>query len=244
MTANTPHIRLEPSDISPYVLTCGDPARAKQISEYLTNARQVGAWRGYYSYTGEYKGLPVTAISHGVGGAGAAICFEEMIRIGAQTIIRVGTCGSYLKELRSGDLIIATGATREDGTSNELMRVEFPALSDLDVTLALRNAARSRGGVKFVTGVVRAHSAFYHGIEPNPHQYWAEAGAVGIEMELATLCIIASLRRIRAGGVFVVDGNPNEAVDMSGFNPHRNEVEAGKGKAIEIALEALRELAV
>lgn len=243
MSVNTPHIRLEPGDISPYILTCGDPARAKKISEYLTNARQVGAWREYHSYTGEYRGLSITAISHGVGGAGAAICFEEIIRIGAQTIIRVGTCGSYLPDLRSGDLIIGTGATREDGTSNELVRVEYPAISDLDVTLALRNAARARGDVKFVAGVVRAHSAFYHGITPNPHNYWAEAGAVGIEMELATLCIIASMRRIRAGGIFVVDGNPNEAADMSGFDPHREIVEQAKGKAIEIALEALRELA-
>lgn len=239
MSAITPHLRIEAKDISPYILTVGDPARAKQVAEHLDNARQVGAWREYHTYTGTYKGLPISAVSHGVGGAGAAICFEELIRIGARTLIRVGTCGSYVSDLRSGALIIGTGATREDGTSNELVRVEYPALSDFDVTLALRNAAHARGDVQYVLGVVRSHSAFYHGLTPNPHSYWAEAGAVGIEMELATLAIIASIRRVRAGGIFIVDGNPNEAADMSGYDPHRSVVEEAKGKAIDIALEAM-----
>lgn len=244
MNANTPHIRLEPSDISPYILTCGDPARAKQISEYFTDAKQVGAWREYHSYTGEYKGRRVTAISHGIGGSGAAICFEEIIRIGAQVIIRVGTCGSYLPDIGSGDMLIGTGATREDGTSNVLVDPAYPAISDLDVTLALRKAAQARGDVKFALGVVRSDSAFYHGLTPNPHQYWADAGAVGVEMELATLNIIGSLRKIRTGGIFVADGNPNEAVseNMENYDPHRTVVEDAKGKMIEIALEALLKL--
>jgi uridine phosphorylase len=244
MTATTPHIRLEPSDISPSILTCGDPARARQISEYLTNSRAVGAWREYHTFTGDYKGKRITAISHGVGGAGAAICFEELIRIGAQTIIRVGTCGSYLADIRSGDLLIGTGATREDGTSNILVDPAFPAVCDPDVTLALRDAARARRDVKFALGVVRSDAAFYHGLTPNPHRYWAEAGAVGIEMELATLLIIASMRKIRAGGIFVADGNPNEdeSGNMSDYDPHRGNVEQAKGKMIEIALEALLKL--
>ncbi|TAH51645.1 MAG: purine-nucleoside phosphorylase [Chloroflexota bacterium] len=244
MSTLTPHLRLNPADISPLILTCGDTARAKQISEYLTNVKQVGAWREYHSFTGEYKGLRVSAVSHGVGGAGAAICFEELIRLGARTIIRVGTCGSYLPEIRSGDLLIGTGATREDGTSNILVDVAYPAISDLDITNALREAAQARGDVRFALGVMRSDAAFYHGLTPNPHNYWAEAGAVGIEMELATLLIIASLRRIRAGGIFVADGNPNEEVtdNMSGYDPHRNVVEEAKGKMIEIALEALRKL--
>lgn len=242
MTAKTPHLRLEPADISPYVLTCGDPARAEKIAEYLTDAQQVGAFREYHSFTGEYRGLRVTAISHGVGGAGAAICFEELIGIGARTIIRVGTCGSYVRALRAGGLIIGTGATREDGTSNVLVPVEFPALSDLDITLALRDAAQRAQDVKFVLGVLRSDAAFYHGLTPNPHQFWADAGAVGIEMELATLLVIASLRRVRAGGIFVVDGNPNEP-ESSDYDPHSIAVAEAKGKAIEIALEALKALA-
>jgi uridine phosphorylase len=112
------------------------------------------------------------------------------------------------------------------------------------VTLALRDAARARRDVKFALGVVRSDAAFYHGLTPNPHRYWAEAGAVGIEMELATLLIIASMRKIRAGGIFVADGNPNEdeSGNMSDYDPHRGNVEQAKGKMIEIALEALLKL--
>lgn len=244
MSTNTPHIRLDADAVSPYVLTCGDPARAKHISEYLTDAKQVGAWREYHTYTGEYRGRRVTAISHGIGGAGAAICFEELIRVGARTIIRVGTCGSYLDTIRSGDMLIGTGATREDGTSNILVDPAYPALSDLEVTLALRDAAVARGDVKFALGVLRSDAAFYHGLTPNPHQYWADAGAVGVEMELATLLIIASLKKIRAGGIFVADGNPNQAAseNMQDYDPHHEVVETAKGKMIEIALEALLKL--
>lgn len=242
--SQSPHLRLEPSDISPFVLTCGDPDRAKEISEYLTDARQVGASREYHSYTGVYQGLGITAISHGVGGAGAAICFEELARLGAHTIIRVGTCGSYLSEIRSGDLVIGTAATREDGTSNILVDPAFPAVCDLDVTNALRDAARARANVKFALGVLRSDAAFYHGLTPNPHRYWADAGAVGIEMELATLLIIASLKKIRAGGIFAADGNPNQdtSENMSDYDPHRDVVTQAKGKMIEIALEALIKL--
>ncbi len=237
---NTPHIRLDPADVSPYVLTVGDPARARRVSEFLTNARQVGAWREYHTYTGEYKTLRVTAISHGIGGAGAAICFHELFSVGARTVLRVGTCGSYLRAMRQGSLLIGTGATREDGTSNVLAPPEYPAVSDLDVTLALRDAARARGDAQFQLGVLRSDAAFYHELTPNPHQLWADAGAVGIEMELATLLILASIHRVRAGGIFVVDGNPNESAgDMADYNPHRDQVERAKDAAIEIALEAL-----
>jgi uridine phosphorylase len=138
-------------------------------------------------------------------------------------------------------MLIGTGATREDGTSNVLVDVAYPAISDLGVTVALRDAAAARGDVKFALGVMRSDSAFYHGLSPNPHQYWADAGAVGIEMELATLCIISSLHRIRCGGIFVADGNPNQTADanMGDYDPHREVVEQAKGKMIEIALEAL-----
>lgn len=235
----TPALRVRPSDISPYAIVCGDPERARKISEHLSNAKLVGSWREFYTYTGEYKGLRVTAASHGVGAAGAAICFEELIRAGAKTIVRIGTCGSYISDVRSGDLIVAHAATREDGVTAELVRAELPAVADVDVIYTLRQVARERGDVQLGTGIIRTHGAFYHGVTPNPHQYWIDAGAVGIEMEYATLLVIATLRRIRAGGIFVVDGNPAEQKDMSGYNPHRQVVEDAKGKAIEITLDAL-----
>jgi uridine phosphorylase len=233
-----PVIRVRPSEMSPHVIVVGDPERAKKVSDYLENPRQLAAWREYHSYRGEYKGLPVVATSHGVGAAGAAVAFEELIRAGAKTIIRVGTCGSYISNLRAGALLLPYAATREDGLTDELVRPELPAVADLDVMYTLREHARQHD-TPFATGIIRTHAAFYHGMTPNPHQYWMDAGVIGIEMEYAALLVIATLRKVRAGGIFVIDGNPAEAQDMTDYNPHKQVVEDAKGQAIEIALETL-----
>lgn len=238
----TPILRVRPSQVSPHVLVVGDPERAKKIAEALDNAQLIGAWREYHTYSGDYKGLRVTASSHGVGASGAAVCFEELIHAGAKTIIRVGTCGSYLSELRAGAFLLPHAATREEGLTDELVRHELPAVADLDVMFGLREQARKHGA-HFATGIIRTHAAFYHGMMPNPHQYWIDAGAIGIEMEYAALLVIATLRKIRAGGIFVIDGNPNEAKDMTGYDPHKQVVQDAKAQAIGIALDALYALA-
>ncbi len=238
MDYRMPVLRVRPAEVSPYVLVCGDPERAEKIASYLDNAKRIAAAREYHTYTGDYRGLRVTATSHGVGAAGAAVAFEELIRAGAQVLIRVGTCGSYLKELRPGSFLLPHAATREEGVSDELVRRELPAVADPDVMLALRTQAQ-QAGASFAMGIIRTHGAFYHGMEPNPHEYWMGAGAVGIEMEYATLLVIATLRRVRAGGIFVIDGNPAEKQDMLGYNPHTETVEQAKATAIEIALNAL-----
>ena len=236
-----PVLRVRPSDMSPHVIVVGDPERAQQVSELLDKPRQLAAWREYHTYAGEYQGLRIIATSHGVGAAGAAVAFEELIRAGAQTIIRVGTCGSYISNLRAGALLLPHAATREDGLTNELVRTELPAVADLDVMYTLREQAR-RHNAQFATGIIRTHAAFYHGMTPNPHQYWMDAGIIGIEMEYAALLVIATLRRIRAGGIFVIDGNPAEAQDMTGYNPHKQIVQDAKRQAIEIAMDTLVQL--
>lgn len=239
MDDRTPILRVRPADIAPRVLVCGDPERAAQIANGLHDARLVGQWREYTTYTGAYNSQSVTVSSHGVGGAGAAVCFEELIRAGAQTIIRVGTCGSYLPQIRSGGLIIGTAAVREDGVSAELVPLAFPAVADVDVTQALMRAARDQPDQHAHAGIVRTHAAFYSGVLPPTHELWMRAGVVAIEMEYATLLVVASLRGIRAGGIFAVDGNPAEAADMTGYNPHREVVEQAKRAMITIALEAI-----
>lgn len=241
MDEPTPILRIRPSQVSPYALVVGDPERAKKIADALDNAQLIGAWREYHTYTGEYKGMRITASSHGVGASGAAVCFEELIRAGARTIIRVGTCGSYISELRAGAFLLPHAATREEGLTDELVRHELPAVADLDVMFSLREQARKQGA-HFATGIIRTHAAFYNGMMPNPHHYWIDAGAIGIEMEYAALLVIATLRKVRAGGIFVIDGNPNQAQDMTGYNPHKQVVEDAKGQAIGIALDALHAL--
>src|SRR3954469_11234171 len=136
-----PSLVVPVGSITPYVLVVGDPDRAKHFSERLDGARQIGRFREYHTYQGSWQRVPVTITSHGVGGAGAAVAFEELAQGGAKTVIRLGTCGSFLPNVRSGDLLIATGAVREDGITERLAPLSYPAICDTEVTRALVEAA-------------------------------------------------------------------------------------------------------
>lgn len=231
--------------VSPYVLTVGDPDRAVAIGQRLEGGRELGRYREYVTWQGRWRGDEVTVTSHGVGGAGAALAFEELIQGGARTIIRLGTAGSALDEIRSGDLLIGTGAVREDGVSQQLLPLSYPAISDLAVSQALIDAATAHPGVRFGTGVVMTKAAFYPGALPDARDTWAQAHLVGYEMELAALLIVAALRGIRAGGIFTVDGNPAEGdpEDPRVYDPHRDVVRDGKERMIEVGLDAINRLA-
>ncbi len=239
MDDRTPILRVRPADVAPKALVCGDPERAKQIAQELENAQLIGSWREYVTYTGEYRGQRVTVSSHGVGASGAAVCFEELIRAGAKTIMRVGTCGSYVPTIRAGGLLIGTAAVCEDGVTPEMVPLAFPAVADIDVTQALVNAARAYPDIPCAAGIMRTQALFYPSILPQTHELWIRAGVVGIEMEYAALLVVSALRGVRAGGIFVVDGNPAEEVDMTGYNPHREVVDQAKQAMIRIALDAL-----
>jgi uridine phosphorylase len=238
-----PILRILKGTVAPYVLTVGDPERARAVAGLLDGNREVGRYREYWSYAGSWRGVELTVTSHGVGGAGAAIAFEELIHGGARTIIRLGTAGSFLPEIRSGDLIIATGAVRDDGVSERLLPLGYPAVADLDVTIALRDAARSHGSVRFGTGVVITKANFFPGAVPDSGSVWSQAHLAGVEMELATLLVVAGLRGIRAGGIFTVDGNPSEEATGAEYDPHRPVVEEGKQRMIEVGLDAVTRLA-
>ena len=231
--------------ISPYVLTVGDPDRAADIGRRLDGGRELGRYREYVTWQGAWQGVDVTVTSHGVGGPGAAVAFEELILGGAKTIIRLGTAGSALDEVRSGDLLIATGAIREDGVSHQLLPLSYPAISDLAVTQALIDAAGAHHGVRFGTGVVMTKAAFYPGALRDEREVWSQTPLVGYEMELAALLIVAALRRVRAGGIFTVDGNPSEGdpEDARIYDPHRDVVREGKERMIEVGLDAIVRLA-
>ena len=161
-----PSLLVPVGSITPYVLVVGDPDRAQKFSERLDGAKQVGRFREYHTYQGTWKGIPLTITSHGVGGAGAAVAFEELAQGGAETVIRLGTCGSFLKNVRSGDLLIATAAVREDGITDRLAPASFPAVCDPDVTRALIDAAKATPGVNFGSGVIMTSGVFYPGAFP------------------------------------------------------------------------------
>ena len=240
-----PLLKTRPSDLAPCALVVGDPKRAAFASELLTNAEEVGCNREYKTFTGVFADKRVTISSHGVGGAGASICFEELIQGGVKTIIRAGTCGAMRAGIQDGELIIGTGAIREDGTSESLIPIAYPAIADRHVISALEAAAAAQNYSRLHEGIILTQSYFYNGILPSTSELWLEADSnvCAVEMELATLLIIASLRGVRAGGIFTSDGNLTEQADMLEYNPHRNIVEEGVRTMLKIALDALARLA-
>ena len=121
-----PNLKTRPSDLASHALVVGDPERAALAAELLTNAEEVGYFREYRTFTGEFAAKRVTISSHGVGAAGASVCFEELMQGGVKTIIRAGTCGAMRKGIKDGELVIGTGAIREDGTSERLMPNTIP----------------------------------------------------------------------------------------------------------------------
>ena len=154
------HIRCVPGDVGRYCILPGDPGRCAAIAALFDDARLVAQNREFTIYTGALLGEPVTVCSTGIGGPSAAIAMEELTAIGADTFVRVGTCGGIDLDVRSGDIVVATGAVRQEGTSREYAPIEFPAVADLTVTNALVDAARSMGKTVHA-GVVQAKDSFY-----------------------------------------------------------------------------------
>lgn len=236
-----PHLKLETGSISPYVLVCGDPARAELIANLCKNPKQLAYNREYRTFVGTYNDQQVTITSHGVGSAGAAICFEELIKTGAKVIIRVGTCGALIDGLGQGDHIVTTAAVREDGVSSLLIPLGYPAVADSGVTDALEAACKHEKA-PYNRGIVVASDLFYPGILPSSLELYSKAGVPGVEMECATLFVIASLRGIRAGGILTVDGNPLKW-NEGNYDPHGEKVTTGKSRMLRLALEGITALA-
>ena len=205
------HIHLSEEHAAKYAIIPGDPGRVEKIAAYLDNAKQVGCNREYNSYLGYLDGEKVLVVSTGIGGPSCAICVEELAKIGVDTFIRVGTCGGMQPEIEPGDVIIATGAIRQDGTSREYLPIEFPAVADFKVTSALYNAAETLGLTNHI-GVVQAKDSFYgqHSPESMPissellakWEAWKRGGCLASEMEGAALFIVSAARKLRSGAVF------------------------------------------
>ena len=159
-----PTIKCGPGDIAPFVLLPGDPQRARWISTFFDEAREVSKTREYYTFTGTVEGVPITVTSTGIGCPGAAMAIEELIKLGAHTLIRVGTCGYVQEDIQPGDLVIATGAVRDDGLTKELVPAQYPAIAHREVIQALEESAKESGH-RYHVGLYRTGDAFY-GTDP------------------------------------------------------------------------------
>ncbi len=238
------HIHTKPENVGKYVILPGDPKRCGRIAAFLDDAEMVADNREYVTWTGMLEGEPVSVTSTGIGGPSAAIAMEELYRCGARTFIRVGTCGGMQINVKGGDLVIASGAIRMEGTSREYVPVEFPAVADIDVVNALRDAAGKLGYTSH-TGVVQCKDSFYgqHEPEKKPAGYellnkwdaWVKCGALASEMESAAMFIVGSCLRVRTGTVLLTIANQErEKAGLENTQEHDTE------GAIRTAIEAVR----
>lgn len=240
------HIKVNEDMIGQYVIMPGDPKRCKAIAAYLEDAELVADSREFVTYTGYLDGEKVSVTSTGIGGPSAAIAMQELVHAGALTFIRVGTCGGMQTEIVGGDVVIATGAVRMEGTSREYAPIEYPAVADIDVVNALRESAGALG-VTAHTGVVQSKDSFYGqhspGIMPvgyelmNKWEAWKKMGCKASEMESAALFIVGAFLRVRVGACFLVVANQERAA--AGLpNPEVHDTD----KAIRVAIEAVKKL--
>lgn len=240
------HLRIKKGDVGRYVILPGDPKRVPLIARHLDDARLVADFREYVTYTGTLDGEPVSVTSTGIGGPSASIAMEELFACGADTFIRMGTCGGIALPVMGSDIVIATGAVRAEGTSREYAPIEFPAVADFDVVAAIRDAA-IKLGIKYHLGVVQCKDSFYgqHSPDRMPvsfelNQKWAAWKALGVlasEMESAALFTVAAALGARCGSEFFVVGNQErEALGMD--NPKFHDTDS----AMRVAVEAVRNL--
>lgn len=236
-----PILGIHAGEVPQRVLVVGDPARAERAAKRLDDARELARSREYVTFGGTFRGEHVGIVSHGVGSAGATICFEELCRSGARRLIRAGTAGGMQTTIGSGALVVARGAARDEGITARLVPAGFPALADIDVVLALR-AAAAVAGRDVHEGIVLTSDLFYpHDVLGSDLPMWQRCGVVAVEMECAALFVTAALHGIAAGAILAVDGNPLEDKDedMSGYDPHRPIVAEAVEQMISIALEAV-----
>lgn len=246
-----------PGDIAPNVFLCGDPARVAKIAAGWDARRTVCQAREYTIVTGTLGGVPLTAASHGVGAPGTAVLVEELVKLGARTMIRIGNSGGLDPSLALGDLAITTGCVRDDGTSRTYVVPEYPAVASFEIVAALVAAAEELG-VPARTGITWSLDAFYaRNAIAGPGGsmqsmsvggYWPshleprirdmqQARVLNCEMEAGVLLTLAGLFGLRAGAVCVV----SDRTPWPG--PAELDMDNNMARAIEVATRAMLRVA-
>ena len=238
------HIQCKAGNVGRYCFLPGDPGRCEKIAAYFDNPVKIQSNREYTTYTGTLLGEKVSVCSTGIGGPSAVIAMEELHAIGADTFIRVGTCGGIALQVQSDDVVIATGAVRHEGASREYAPIEFPAVPHYQVLAALTQAAQNLGK-PWKAGVVQCKDSFYGQHSPGrmPVSYeletkweaWKRLGVLASEMESAALFTVAAARGVRCGSVFHVIWNQER--EQAGLDQRMTEDTSG---AVEVGVEALK----
>jgi len=238
------HIHCAPGEVGRYVIMPGDPGRCAAIADLFDDPQLIAENREFTTYTGTLLGEKVSVCSTGIGGPSASIAVEEMHQLGADTFIRIGTCGGIDLDVRAGDIVIATGAVRYEHTSLEYAPIEFPAVPDFAVTTAIKEGAEKLG-YRYHMGVVQCKDSFYgqHNPERSPVYYelqqkwesWKRLGVKASEMESAAMFVVCAALRCRCGSCFHTVWNQER--ERAGFDQAMTE---NTGSAVRCAVEALK----
>lgn len=242
------HIQCVKGDVGRYVLLPGDPGRCEAIAKYFDNPVHIGMNREYNIWTGTLLGEKVSVCSTGIGGPSAVIAMEELANIGANTFVRVGTCGGIALDVMPGDIVVATGSVRFEHTSMEYAPIEFPAVADFDIVCALKEAG-DQLGYRIHPGVVQCKDSFYgqHTPEKSPVYYellqkwesWKRLGVKASEMESSALFVAAAALGVRCGSCFHVIWNQER--EKAGMYMPMTEDTTG---AIKVGIEAVKKLII
>lgn len=237
------HIRCGEGDVAPYVLLPGDPKRVKKIADTWSSGNLVADYREHVTYTGKIGDMEISACSTGAGGGSTASAVEDLAEIGANTLIRVGTCGIIQEHINAGDLIISSGAVRMEGTSDDYVTSAYPAVANYEVVLALIEACEQLK-YPYHVGICYTASSFFCGqgrpgykgytqsFMKNIQSDMQAAGVLNFEMETATILTISSLYKLRAGAIFTACANRTD----KSFNFTSNTVD----NSIEVANLAMQ----
>lgn len=236
------HVKVKPGDVGRYVLLPGDPGRVEKIAALLDEPHFVAENREHTTWTGKLLGEKVSVVSTGMGCPSTAIAVEELIKVGADTFIRVGTSGAMQPYIQLGDVVVVTGAIRDEGTTRQYLPIEYPAIADIQVVNALAAAADSLK-VRHHLGISHSKDNFYGEIETERMplaeelrlrwKAWVAGGAVASEMEAAALFILGSIYRKRTGAVLTVIGSDTDTLKAKKASPD---------SMIEVAVEAVKRL--
>ena len=227
--AISPILGIDSDALPDKVLVVGDPGRVEKVGEHLTGSEWLGRNREYHSLIGCFGGTSIAVVSHGVGSAGAGVCFEELCRAGVKRIVRVGSAGGLQPSILAGSVVIARAAVREDGLSPKLVPPSYPAVATEELVIALRDAAASVSA-KVHEGIVLTSDLFYPGEALGSDlSLWQRAGVTAVEMEIATLFVVCGLHGVETAAVVAVDGNPLEqdGGSMNTYDPNQANVKKG-----------------
>ena len=238
-----PHIRLDSNHGALCALLPGDPARLDRIQPFLTDVQALAYNREYRSLVGSYQGIRVLAVSTGIGGASAGIAVEELKTLGVVNMIRIGSCGALQPQVKIGDLVLVSGAVRDDGASKTYIDPIFPAVPDSALLFACVQAAKARN-IRHHTGIARSHDSFYTDREAEIDAYWSQRGVLGADMETAALYTIGHLRGIRTMSILnnVVAFEEDTLDAIGSYVDGETAAMQGEAHEILVALDAFAQI--